>query len=196
MDTLIGTNQWDQQPGETVKAFEAFRTYRDMGPTRTIMKALKLNTGKENTRGRYDVWSMQNDWVNRCNAYDRFMDQQYTNGVAKQVKDMAERHAAMASVFLNKVVQRLQTIDPNSLTPDQLLKWFDVCTKVERLSRGESTENVRQHHSGEVVNKLDLSGISDDEFDAIHAIIIRATNPRTVVGRVVKEKERELITVR
>ena len=183
---------WDQQPGEGSRAFAGFKVYRDMGPQRSLVKAFKEMTGKDKSRGKFDIWSMQNDWVNRCEMYDRNVDQLGTIEKMKVVREMAERHATMASVFLNKVVQRLQTIDANVLTPDQLLKWFDACTRIERLSRGESTENVSNKHSGTVTNKIDLSGISDDDFDAIHTIIVRSTNTGSIEGGAGPKKKEQL----
>jgi len=184
MDILI--NPWDHQPGEGTKAFEAFKTYRDMGPKRTIMAAVKIMTGKDNTRGRMDVWSTQNDWVNRVQSYDRWMDQQYTNKLAEEVREMAARHASMAVVFMNKVVQRLQNVDPATLSNDQLLRWFEISSKIERISRGESTENVRTEHSGTIKAKVDLSKLSNDDLDEVNRIFIRATNSRAIAGRVLE----------
>lgn len=186
MTSLIGINPWDQQPGEGTKAFEAFRIYRDLGPGRSHRVAFTKLTGRDNSRGRFDVWSSQNDWVKRVEEYDRWMDQHYTNKMAEEVKEMAERHAKMAVVFLNKVVERLQKIDPNTLSPDQLLRWFDTCTRIERMSRGESTENVKTEHTETRKVQVDLSKLSNDDFDQVHRIFVRATESRAIAGRTIE----------
>jgi hypothetical protein len=180
------SNVWDQQPGETAKAFEVFRIYRDMGLKRSHVKAYKLYKGLDqedeiNSHGRFDAWSTKYNWVARCQAYDRYMDQVETAERVKAIKEMGERHAKIACAFLSKVIQKLKEFDTDPrkmlrLTPDQLIKWFEVSAKIERLSRGETTESIKTEHSGTINTGLDLSKLSDDEFDTIHAILIKASH--------------------
>lgn len=190
MNTLIGINPWDMQPDETTKAFEAFKVYRDMGPKRSRKAAVEKMTGKTNTCGNFDQWSVKYHWVSRINAYDRYLDQQATAKKVEDIREMAERHSTMAVVFLNKVVSRLQNIDPNSLSADQLLKWFEVASKVERLSRGEATEFIKNEDNSNL-NTIDLTKLDDNEFDTIHSILVRAIDIRTSTTRSSKKKERE-----
>ena len=65
---------WDQQPGETVKAFNAFSLYLNMAPgERTYQKVADiLGLKSQATVERWaspQVW----DWQNRVLAYDRYM---------------------------------------------------------------------------------------------------------------------------
>ncbi len=58
----------------------------------------------------------------------------------RAVGTMKARHIQIATDMQEKLVQRLQSLDVNKLTPRELASWFEVSTKVERLARGEVTE--------------------------------------------------------
>ena len=188
MSTLVEVNIWDQQPGESAKAFEAFRVFRDMGLKRSMAAAFHRLSGKDAGKGRLSVWSQQHDWANRVIAYDRWVDQRSVNEKFVAIKEMSERHAKMAVIFLNKVVTRLQSIDPETLTPDQLLRWFEVASRVERVARGEPSETVETTHTVEVKQKIDLSRLNDDEFNTIRAIFVRRFNDSGHLRRGNEEK--------
>jgi len=71
-------------PGETHKAWLAFCVYRDMGNGRSLDKAWRQVTGKENGRHarHWATWSVKNHWVSRCRAYD--------NAVMKRARRQVE----------------------------------------------------------------------------------------------------------
>lgn len=169
---------WDQQPGESSRAFKAFQFYRDMGPKRSLQKAMDATKDFEEGAihtGAF-VWSTKYNWVNRVIEFDRYMDRIEIEQRKEAIKEMAERHAKIAVGFLSKVIGRLKNVDVDRLTNDQLIKWFDVAAKIERLSRGESTETIKNELSGAINTGIDLSKLNDDEFDTIHALLIKATH--------------------
>lgn len=138
---------WERQRGESQKAFEAFAIYRDMGSTRSIQKVAQKLTKSEALLRR---WSAKWNWVERAKEYDLEMDRQHRLQQEEERRKMAERHAKQAMMFQNKILERLRTLDPNRLTPADLIRWFDIAVKVERLARGESTEIHEVEHSGQV----------------------------------------------
>ncbi|KYD28563.1 hypothetical protein B4109_3026 [Geobacillus stearothermophilus] len=93
---------------------------------------------------------------------------------------MAERHAKQAMMFQNKILERMRSLDPRELSPNDLIRWFDIAVKVERLSRGESTEIQKVEHDGEVkqsheigiTNKL----LADEEARDLVKRLIRKRN--------------------
>jgi ethanolamine ammonia-lyase large subunit len=88
---------------------------------------------------------------------------------------MQERHASIASEALDRVVERLKSIQSEELTPADTAKWLEVATKIERLSRGEPTEIGKQELSGQVINK--------HEYDVTEAIERYADVYRQLEGR-------------
>jgi hypothetical protein len=71
---------WDKRiPGESVKAYDAFSIYRDMGVSRSLDSAWWSSTdagkkgeekGTKKAPGNWKKWSAQNKWRSRCKAYD------------------------------------------------------------------------------------------------------------------------------
>lgn len=64
---------WQQQQGESGKAYEAFSTYRDLGPGRSITT---LERTLHKSRALLGGWSSRYNWVNRCRAFDLHNQQQ------------------------------------------------------------------------------------------------------------------------
>jgi len=65
--------RWDRLPGETSKAFAAFRGYLELGPQRTIAEAARV---ARRMPGQYKRWSAKWGWVERAAQYDANQAQQ------------------------------------------------------------------------------------------------------------------------
>lgn len=57
---------------------------------------------------------------------------------------MAKRHIAIAMSMQAKAVEALKKIDVSKLNANEIIRLFDTAVKIERLSRGEATENQVQ----------------------------------------------------
>ncbi|PFP29391.1 hypothetical protein COJ96_10835 [Bacillus sp. AFS073361] len=141
---------YERREGESVKAFEAFKVYRDMGMDRSLAKVGE-KLGKSTTL--MERWSSKYEWVERSQAYDDDIDRKAIIENEKKRKEMVKRHAQAATMFQSKVVERLNGLDPKELSPSELIRWFDISVKIERLSRGESTDISEVTHNGEVKEK-------------------------------------------
>lgn len=123
---------WEQQHGETPKQFEAFAVYRDLGPKRTARQvADRLHKGRD----LMHRWQQANAWVRRAEAYDREIERERLIDAAGHRRDMHMRTARLAAALQNKIVARLQTLEPNELSPRDLIQWLDISTRVERTAR-------------------------------------------------------------
>ena len=132
-------DSWDQQHGETDYAFGIFNDYLHMGPQRTIAAlALSRNTDI------YNLYRMsgKSHWVSRSFDWDREQDRLFALEIMDERKKAAIQEVSLARKFLHKVSRRLEDIDPRVLTPDQLIKWFEVAVKIERLALGTPTEVI------------------------------------------------------
>jgi hypothetical protein len=141
---------YERQENETVKAFEAFTIYRDLGITRSIREVAKKLNKSVALLGR---WSSQYNWVERAQEYDDELDRKALLQQEKARRDMVKRHANHAMMFQQKVLERMQKMKPEELSPSELIRWFSESVKIERLSRGESTDIAEVSHSGEVTEK-------------------------------------------
>lgn len=138
---------WERQPGETVKAFDAFTTWRDLGPDRSVQKAANA-MGK--SRQLLADWAIKNNWRRRIDAWTRELDRQRTEAQLKAVEEMATRHTRGALLLFNAATQRAQQLseDPGLLSPRDVARMFAVAVDVERKSRGEP-------------DRLELTGVAD-----------------------------------
>lgn len=128
---------WERQKNETSKAFEAFILYRDMGVSRTQEKV-----SKELAKSRDIIWRWCStyDWVERAAAYDGYIDSMDLQEREKEHRAMLKRHVQLSLAFQNKIAEGLRKINPDRLTPKDLVIWLDVATKLERSSRGDHEE--------------------------------------------------------
>ncbi|USK72669.1 hypothetical protein [Peribacillus asahii] len=140
---------YERQEGESTKAFEAFSIYRDMGIERSLAK---VGQQLEKSTTLLSRWSSKWNWVERVRAFDDEMDRKALIQQEKKRKDMAKRHANYATVFQQKVLERLQSMNPAELSTSDMIRWFEVSVKIERLSRGEPTDisSASLEHGGEV----------------------------------------------
>ncbi|WDZ84048.1 hypothetical protein [Micromonospora cathayae] len=124
---------WDRQRGEPERAYGYFAVYRDFGRTRSVAKvATEVHKSREYLHKLATKWR----WVQRAQAWDREEDRLYAEGLAEQRRDMARRHARIASALQGKIVARLQSLDASKLSPGDIARWLEVATRVERLALG------------------------------------------------------------
>src|SRR5215207_1491554 len=117
--------------GESAKAYEAFQLYRDMGLGRSLKKTAK-ELGKD-VRG-IAGWSSKWKWVYRCGLYDTDEEKEFIRETRELRKRQRVEDAETARRIKRAVVERLESIDPSTLTANQLIKWYEVGVKMERLS--------------------------------------------------------------
>jgi hypothetical protein len=123
---------WEQQPGESVKAFEAFSVYRNLGVRRSTARVAQ-QLGKSKTL--MDRWSSQWFWVERVRAYDRDLDKKAREQAVKDVRSMTNRHIRIAMKLQERAVKALEDLPTEKLTPKLMLDFLDKATKLERYNR-------------------------------------------------------------
>ncbi len=98
---------WDRLEEESAAAFDAFVTYRGLGPERSLSRvATELiergrRSGKNGTvRKHLGEWSKRHRWVERVNSYDQQLDRERQALERQQRAEMHRRHAQLAEGFL------------------------------------------------------------------------------------------------
>lgn len=185
---------WEQMTGETVQQYEKFCAYRDMryiAPSGTgdlprldftrerSIRGLARQLGL--SRKTLEPLSARFQWVERCEAYDLYILRRLKEKGEAEILKMHENHAAIAARMLKKAMRRLLTMQEEEIAASDMVRMVDVGVKIERLSRGESTERqeiggeTTVRHSGEVSvkpgNGLDLSGLSDEELGNLEQLL-------------------------
>lgn len=87
---------WETQPGEGAKAYEAFRTYRDLGTNRTMRRAGEILGKSEST---LQDWSSRWRWTDRIRAYDAYLGAMLTAEAERQQREAAATWAGRQQVI-------------------------------------------------------------------------------------------------
>lgn len=152
---------WDQQPSESSQSFASFILYRDMGMTRSIAKVAK-QVGKGHAL--LNRWSQRDSWAIRVAAWDRELDREWQLEQKEARRTAAKRNAKIAQAAMAKVVTKLGSMTERDLDANSMSRLMEVASKLERLSLGESTDNVSvSGPGGGPVLHEDVSLLTDEE---------------------------------
>lgn len=186
---------WERQPGESANTFGYFVIYRDMRypkaqstgeiitdgsvpyEKRSLRKVAAMLGMNFRTIARHNE---ANEWQRRVEAYDAYIDRTVREANEAAIRKMNTEHALLAQQMIRKATKRLLTIPEDQISAAELVRMVDVAVKVERLSRGEATENQAVTHNGEVEVKtdtgLDLTKLSNEELDSFEQLLTKITD--------------------
>lgn len=150
---------WEQQPGESAKAFEAFETYRDMGPERSVRKVVQKLNKSLTLIAR---WSGTYNWTYRARDYDRDLDRQAHEQAVHNVQQMNDRHIQIAMQLQEKASAALENLAAANLTPRMILDFITKATELERMCRlyeaGMDWDNQQKDGNAEVEIIVESNG--------------------------------------
>lgn len=130
---------WERQPEESPKKHGEFITYRDLGRTRTLVEAAtRLDFHPVSVRrmgARYR-------WVERAEAWDRHLDQQYEAAWVERRRKAAETDAKVLDAAIAKLAQRLPTLKPDRLSAGDFTRLLDVTMRHRRALFGDAITTV------------------------------------------------------
>ena len=168
---MIEIEDWERQPFESMRAYSYFCLYRDMESLERSVKKVAEKVGRS-VRMMWDL-SSKWDWLKRAEAYDLHMQRLKLAAQEKARIEMAERQAREGTTLQNIAMggvknlldEKGQVRKDVEMTPSVIARLLEVGVKIERLARGESTDNVAADHSGEVkVVRLPVPVEDDDEW--------------------------------
>lgn len=147
---------WEQQPGETAKMYEAFQAYLFMKTDDSDRSLRKVAHDLNKSLTHIGNISKKNNWVERVEAWDSYQLKLAHQDQLKEIKKMRKRHATIATTMLTKVTKKMQQMEAEELTPQDIKAWVDVATKLERLSRGDSSEVIEERDGGQALNPVQV----------------------------------------
>jgi len=157
-----GKQAWDRQAGESSKAYAHFCLYRDMGVSRSL-RTLEEVDGCTSGYRQLGRWSSRWRWVERCEAYDDYLEYQRRLQQEEERREMTKRHAKMGMLAQSFAVRKLEKManrieqDEEHVSPADVARILDIGVKVERLARGEPTDSHEVMGPGGGPLKLDLA---------------------------------------
>jgi hypothetical protein len=82
-----------------------------------------------------------NRWAERAALWDAEQDRITAIRLMDAREDMAKRHTKAAGALMDKALERLRTLDPDSISPHALILMIDTAAKIERAALGLETLN-------------------------------------------------------
>ena len=146
--------------------------YRDMGPMRSLRQMASVPACTSVVR-QLNRWSSKCRWVERCQAYDDYLEHQRRLQQEKERREMNDRHAKIAILGQNVAVKGIENLlakvqtGQQDLGPSELARLVDVSVKVERLARGESTDIHESVGPGGGPVKLSIESVEQKAREAI-----------------------------
>jgi len=184
----VQENPWDRKPSETPRQYQMFCAYLEMNTAEKPIRTRNLLKLTKEIEFSYDYLrrlSSTHDWVSRAAAYDAYLATKIREKSEEDIIDMRKNHALLAAQMIRKATKRLLTMPEDDITASDIVRLVDVGVKIERLSRGESTENkqisgeAKVTHQGEIkLNQkspgdLNLSCLSDEEIAELEQLLAK-----------------------
>lgn len=114
---------WARRPGETPRAYEAFRRYRDAGPTRNVAEMAEPSARR---------WAQAWSWAQRAAAWDDEVHRRNDAARLEQIRTMDDNHQRAARALITAGLRALAEAPP--LTPHQAARFVDLGTRLERAT--------------------------------------------------------------
>ena len=136
---------WERLTGETGEAYAAFVIFRDLGFDRTIRKAVEaqLKQGAEADKARrekrYNVWrgwANKYRWKERTADYDTYIGRLKQTELRKTIEAQGEKHREVTGKMLDKVSKKLDLMNPEDLTNNNVTEWTSLAIRTEREAAG------------------------------------------------------------
>ncbi len=136
------TRPWDILDAESSLAFDRFCSYRELGPNRSIARAVK-HLGKAPVYIRQlEIWSSKHDWVSRARSYDAHVRRESEPGTLDAIRQMRVDHVLAAIRFQTKALDALDAIKPEEMTPGEAIKFFEAAARLRERSNNLADQVV------------------------------------------------------
>ena len=152
------TKPWERQEGESVKAYEAFQCYLNLGETRS-QRLVSEQLSK--SRQLISRWSANYQWVERVAAYENDLQRQAHAEAVKKARKMADRHIGIALKLQAKAMEALEKMDAEDIDPKNLVAFIREATKLERENRTEIVKDTNPDTGAEAASSSLADVISE-----------------------------------
>jgi hypothetical protein len=146
-NTMLPFESWERLAGESAAAFAAFCTFRDYGAERNIKRALasvECDSSMQTKRYRmWRLWSSQFRWSKRADDYDVYLDRLKLAERRKLIEQRAEVYMLTTGKALTLVNKKLDTMDANELSQNNLVSLMTAAIGTEREVLGAVNDKAR-----------------------------------------------------
>ncbi len=128
---------WQQLPGETDKAYQAFVVYRNLEPKERTLSRVSSELAKSIPLVKR--WSSRWDWVERVRVWDDYQEMRRLEARIAEKQRLDEQHLKIIRAMRTKALEALAQMDVADLAKNmyELRNWITDFIKCERLVMGE-----------------------------------------------------------
>ena len=137
---------WERQIGESEQAWEAFRTFRDMGLKRTV-EGVCAKLSK--SRPLISRWKAKWFWEERCRAYDNELQKEAFKDAVKERRKMNERHINLSMRLQKAAFEALEKKDFSNMADKDISNFVRIAAELERLARADDISMYQQETDAE-----------------------------------------------
>jgi hypothetical protein len=163
---------WDRQPREGDKAWQCFQLYRDAEQeggigkrTHRAVSARAYPGSPEGAKAKNQIsdWSVRWRWMERCEAFDRHLDQVRQAEFSKEAKRDGVQALALLRAMRAKAGQAIIAMQPLGISPSEATRMADVAIVGIRREAGLATEITSTEKDNAFAEWLTRGGDPDDE---------------------------------
>jgi hypothetical protein len=131
---------WHQHEDEPPEAYRAFLLFCEIpSEEKRSYTAVVDKLGQPLTI--IEQWGAQWRWEPRAAAYDCHLERAEVEALRREHVKSIRKQVALARAFQNKVITRLNALNPDELSPGDLAKWIVIAGKIERQALSEPLED-------------------------------------------------------
>jgi hypothetical protein len=130
---------WERRDGESVKAYAAFRVFRDAGPHRSIASTAQEVAASTRTVER---WSSQFDWATRAEAWD---DTQWTaedGARLDALREMHKLHSDVGKAIVRRALAALNNLPLDHIPAGAATRLLELGMRVQRQTLTTTPEEM------------------------------------------------------
>lgn len=167
---------WEWHIGETKREYELFQGYlltavtdpKDWHPPLLKRNRNRYAEKVKNKNVRNMHWL--NRWKERADAYDQHMVSEAFLADQRAILEMNQFQAQLGRVMQEKALEAIRQKSVDDIGGGEAVALARDGSKIERLARGEPTENAGVKADIKTKTQLDLSSLSTEELQALISI--------------------------
>jgi len=156
-----GIDLWDYQPQEPASAFTAWQIVRNNYPKR--LRNCEIAEIMDVSESAVGHWAARWKWDMRWNAWVLEQDRLKLEQEAKDRREMNDRQIKVARSLHDKSMARLESIDPDEMSPNEVKSWLELANKIEREARASNEELNRLEVSTSAVKTAEENKSTTDK---------------------------------
>jgi hypothetical protein len=133
------SDPWERRPGELARAYEAFRIYRDVGPTRKVEPMAETFGVATKTVTR---WSSQYHWLERAAAWDAEVHRIEDHTRLEAIREMHQLHQRVAGVTIQRALAALAALPLEHIPAGAAARLLELGVRIQRQTLTTTPEEL------------------------------------------------------